>query len=192
MSGFRVRPNFARTHETTRKQVFSWDTPKPPPPSRKKTTRKSVQNSPPFCCSFVWLDLPKKTLKTLRSKAGNGPNTVSERTVSNTELIEFFGPHRVVGRELSEFSQPIICVPKRTHRVFCRTHRICRKTQWGWVSSFLRNSTLETVFTTQIDRSHFVHYLCVCPILSARNHYKQSSKPLEVESGPLPQTRFYF
>ena len=33
----------------------------------------------------------------------NGPNTVSESTVSNTELSEFFGPHRVPGRELSEF-----------------------------------------------------------------------------------------
>ena len=35
-------------------------------------------------------------------KIGNGPNTVSESTVSNTELSEFFGPHRVPGRELSE------------------------------------------------------------------------------------------
>ena len=34
---------------------------------------------------------------------GNGPNTVSESTVSNTELSEFFGAHRVPGRELSEF-----------------------------------------------------------------------------------------
>ena len=31
------------------------------------------------------------------------PNTVSESTVSNTELNEFFGAHRVPGRELSEF-----------------------------------------------------------------------------------------
>ena len=30
---------------------------------------------------------------------GNGPNTVSESTVSNTELSEFFGPHRVPGWE---------------------------------------------------------------------------------------------
>ena len=34
---------------------------------------------------------------------GNGPNTVPESTVSNTELSEFFCPHRVPGRELSEF-----------------------------------------------------------------------------------------
>ena len=30
-------------------------------------------------------------------KIGNGPNTVSESTVSDTELSEFFGPHRVPG-----------------------------------------------------------------------------------------------
>ena len=34
---------------------------------------------------------------------GNGPNTASESTVSNTELSEFFCPHPVPGRELSEF-----------------------------------------------------------------------------------------
>ena len=34
---------------------------------------------------------------------GNGPNTVLESTVSDTELSELFGPHRVPERELSEF-----------------------------------------------------------------------------------------
>ena len=34
---------------------------------------------------------------------GNGANTVSGSTVSNTELSEFFGAHRVPARELSEF-----------------------------------------------------------------------------------------
>ena len=33
----------------------------------------------------------------------NGPNTASESTVSNPELSEFFCPHRVPGRDLSEF-----------------------------------------------------------------------------------------
>ena len=36
-------------------------------------------------------------------RIGDGPNAVSESTVSNTELSEFFCPHRVAGRELSEF-----------------------------------------------------------------------------------------
>ena len=44
-------------------------------------------------------------------KFGNGPNTVSESRVSNTELSEFCGPHRVPGRELSEFlSAYYLCV----------------------------------------------------------------------------------
>ena len=34
---------------------------------------------------------------------GGGPNTVSESTVSNTELSELFCSHRVPGREHSEF-----------------------------------------------------------------------------------------
>ena len=34
---------------------------------------------------------------------GDGLSTVSESTVSSTELSEFFRPHRVPGRELSEF-----------------------------------------------------------------------------------------
>ena len=44
-------------------------------------------------------------------------------SVSFWELIEF--------REASSVSafQPIICVPKRTHRVSRRTHRVCRRTQ---------------------------------------------------------------
>ena len=38
-----------------------------------------------------------------RVPVGNGPNTVSESTASNTELSEFLGPHQVLERELSEF-----------------------------------------------------------------------------------------
>ena len=34
---------------------------------------------------------------------GDGPNTFSESTVSNAELSEFFGPHRVPAGELSDF-----------------------------------------------------------------------------------------
>ena len=70
------------------------------------------------------------------------------RTVSNTELSEIFCPHRVSGRELSELlsaSQPITCVPERTHRVsFAElTAFFCSKNS---VSSLFRNSTLDAVF----------------------------------------------
>ena len=44
-------------------------------------------------------------------------NTVSESTVSNTELSEFFCAPRVPGRELSEFLSAYFCMPMRTHRV---------------------------------------------------------------------------
>ena len=45
-------------------------------------------------------------------------------SVSFSGLTEFRGANSVSS------SQPIICVPKRTHRVFRRTHRVCPKTQW--------------------------------------------------------------
>ena len=38
-----------------------------------------------------------------RKSIRNRPNTVSGSTVSNTEVSEFFGAHRVPGSELSEF-----------------------------------------------------------------------------------------
>ena len=82
---------------------------------------------------------------------GNGPNTVSESTVSNTELSEFFCPHRAPGRGLSEFLSAYYCVTKRTHRVFRRTHRVCPQN-----SVRLRNSTLETVFRYR--------FLCFSPL----------------------------
>ena len=63
-------------------------------------------------------------------KISNGPNTVSESTVSNTELSEFFGPHRVPGRELSEFlSAYYLRAKANPPSFFRRTHRVCRKTQ---------------------------------------------------------------
>ena len=60
---------------------------------------------------------------------GNRPNTVSGSTVSNTELSEFFGLTEFRGASSVSSFQPFICVPKRTHRVFRRTHRVCPKTQ---------------------------------------------------------------
>ena len=44
-------------------------------------------------------------------------------SVSFLGLTEFRGANSVSS------SRPIICVPKRTHRVFRRTHRVCPKTQ---------------------------------------------------------------
>ena len=47
---------------------------------------------------------------------GDGPNTVSESTVSNTEHSDLFCSHRLPGRELRGSFQPIIAVPMQTHR----------------------------------------------------------------------------
>ena len=79
---------------------------------------------------------------------GNGLNTVSESMVSNTEqfLVSLLALTEFRGESSVSSSQPFICVPKRTHPIFRRTHRVSRKTQSGSVSSLLRNSTLETVF----------------------------------------------
>ena len=46
---------------------------------------------------------PSQSTGVLRDFFRNGPITVSESTVSNAEPSEIFGPHRVPGRELSEF-----------------------------------------------------------------------------------------
>ena len=74
---------------------------------------------------------------------GNGPNTVSESTVSNTELSEFFGPHRVPGRGLSEFLSAYCLSTKVNSPSFSRNSPSLPQNS---VSSLFRNSTLETVF----------------------------------------------
>ena len=52
---------------------------------------------------------------------GDGPNTVSESTVSNTELSEIFGPHRVPGRELSELARAYyLCAKSFTKKTLQR------------------------------------------------------------------------
>ena len=47
---------------------------------------------------------------------GDGPTTASESTVSNTEISAFFGPHRVPGRELSDFLSAYYLLGQRSGR----------------------------------------------------------------------------
>ena len=49
--------------------------------------------------------------------------------VSKTELSEFFALTEFRGENSVSSSRPNICVTKRTHRVFRRTHRVCPKAQ---------------------------------------------------------------
>ena len=74
---------------------------------------------------------------------GNGLNTVSGSTVSNTELSEFFRSHRVAGRELSEFlSAYYLCEKANSPSLSQNSPSLPQNS----VSSVFRNSTLETVF----------------------------------------------
>ena len=70
-----------------------------------------------------------KSLGTIRDR----PNTVSESTVSNTELSEFFCPHRVLERELSEFLSAYYLCAKVNSPSFSQNSP----------SSLFRNSTLQ-------------------------------------------------
>ena len=56
--------------------------------------------------------------------------------------LSFLAPTEFRGESSLSSSQPSICVPKRTHRVFCRTHRVVPQNS---VSSLFWNSALETV-----------------------------------------------
>ena len=60
------------------------------------------RNMPLRLLSLVQLSQISSFLSKI-AKIGDGPNTVSKSTVSNTELSEFFCPHRAPGKELSEF-----------------------------------------------------------------------------------------
>ena len=74
---------------------------------------------------------------------GNRPNTVSGSTVSNTELSEFFWPHRVPGSELSEFLSAYYLCARANSPSFSQNSPSLPQNS---VSSLFRNSTLETVF----------------------------------------------
>ena len=77
----------------------------------QQTAKKSEADSPP----------PKSETGRIRFRR---VRFQTPNSVSFLGLIEFGGANSV-----SSF-QPIICVPKRTHRVSRRTHRVCRRTQW--------------------------------------------------------------
>ena len=83
------------------------------------------------------------TLGLVPSSLRNGPNTVSESTVSNTELSEFFGAHWVPESELSEFLPAYFLCAKANSPSFSQDSPSLPQNS---MSSLLRNSTLETVF----------------------------------------------
>ena len=71
---------------------------------KKRGDKNLTKDTPPKTPLRLERSLECKTQQTRSSFVGDGPNTVSESTVSNTELSEcFFCGHLVPGRELSEF-----------------------------------------------------------------------------------------
>ena len=92
---------------------------------------KFFQNSPGSLFRNSALETVFRLFPNFRgySLIGNGPNTVSESTVSNTELSEFLSAYYLCAKANSpSFSQNSPSLPRNS------------------VSSLLRNSTLETVF----------------------------------------------
>ena len=82
-----------------------------------------------------------RKLAKIRNVIGDGPNTVSESTVSNTELIEFFGPHQLPGRELSELLSAYDCCGVANSPSLSQNSPSVAQNS---VSSLFRDSTLET------------------------------------------------
>ena len=112
---------------------------------RRLYCRKNLHMAKASSNTYLFACFKPHTHNPKRAKVGNGPNTVSESTVSNTELGEFFGPHRALGRELSEFlSAYYVCVcAKANSPSFSQNSPSLLQNS---VSSLFRNSTLETVF----------------------------------------------
>ena len=107
---------------------------------------------------------------------GDGPNTVSESTVSNTELSELFGSHRVPGRELSEFlSAYDLCVKANSPSFSQNSPSLPQNS----VSSLSRNSTLETVFRP------FPIYLGSRPPLTGLSWALRAQNPRRAQETPV-------
>ena len=77
---------------------------------------------------------------TVRREQADLFNTVSESTVSNTKLSEFLVPHRVLGRELSEFLSAYYLCAKANSPSFSQNSPSLPQNS---VTSLFRNSTLE-------------------------------------------------
>ena len=74
------------------------------------------------------------------------------------------GPHRVPGRgtqrvPLTLFKK-FICAPKQTHRVFPRTHRVCRRTQWVLSSETLLSKQYSACFLCLQAKRSIVKWRC--------------------------------
>ena len=104
-----------------------------------------------FRCGFLGGSLPPVSSKE-KSETGRirfqGARFQTPNSVSFSGLNEFWGANSVSS------SQPIICVPKRTHRVFRRTHRVCRRTQWVLSSETVLSKQYSARFLKKVRKIH--------------------------------------
>ena len=85
-----------------------------------------------------WFDSMPLSTRTTRWKLQTAPFKISETGRIRFRRAQFQTPSSVSFLVLTEFRgessvssfQPIICVPKQTHRVFRRTHQVCWRTRW--------------------------------------------------------------
>ena len=77
----------------------------------------------------------------------DGTNTVSETTVSNTGLSEFFGPHSSMGGNSASSFQPLICTPNANSQSFFPelTEFAAELSEFCLQKQYSRNCILETV-----------------------------------------------
>ena len=79
---------------------------------------------------FFW-ELPKNVRNSFQGRKQSETGRIRFRGVRFQTLssVSFSGLTEFRGANSVSSSRPIICVPKRTHRVSRRTHRVCRRTQ---------------------------------------------------------------
>ena len=80
--------------------------------------------------------------------------------LKNTELSEFFGPHRVPAKELSQFlSAHYLCDFRRTRRVFFRrAQRVCCRTLWVLSSETVLSKQNSARFPIQVWKNDLVKF----------------------------------
>ena len=91
--------------------------------------------------NFCFYSLSQPTL----TKLWDGRTTVSESTASNTELSEFFCPHRAPGRELSELLSAYYLCANANSPSSSQNSPSSPQNSVS-VRSIFQNSTLETAF----------------------------------------------
>ena len=137
----------------------------------------------PFCLIFCDVFSPGLELNSRQSTCANQSHSRLRITVHHFKNCHFlmicrkraeygFGEygfkHRAqwfvlpspssAGENSVSSSQPTICVPKRTHQVFGRTHRVCPKTQWVLFSETVLSKQYSARFLIWPTEAHCLEH----------------------------------